>query len=70
MKTCLILLSCLVYEEATLTTKKEFKPCAIEVSRVKKVLMPEASSVFIEDFGEVKESVSEIVSKINDCKKM
>lgn len=69
MKVCLIVLSCLVYDGAEKITKtKEYKSCAIEVSKIKKVHTLEDNTVFVEDLGEVKESVHEVARIVNSCK--
>ena len=70
MKVCLVVLSCLVYDGAeNIKNGKEYKSCAIEVSKIKKVISLDDNSVFIEDLGEVKESVEEVANKVNTCKK-
>lgn len=70
MKVCLVVLSCFVYDGAEKVNKtKEYKSCAIEVSKIKKVHTLEDNTVFIADLGEVKESVQEVASKVNTCKK-
>ena len=65
MNTCLVLLSCLIYNNEI--SNKNYNPCAIDASRVKKVQIIEIGSTFIEDFGEVKETVHEIAKKVNAC---
>ena len=67
MNTCLILLTCLIYNNDT--SLRNYKSCAIDVSQVKKVHNLEIGSTFIEDFGEVKDTVAEIAEKVNACNK-
>ena len=69
VKVCLVVLSCLVYNTEHNSKPKEYKSCAIEVSKIKKVHTLEDNTVFIADLGEVKESVQEVASKVNSCKK-
>ena len=68
MKVCLVVLSCLIYNIENNSKPKEYKSCAVEVSKIKKIITLDDNSVFIDDFGEVKESVQEIASKVNSCK--
>jgi hypothetical protein len=69
MNVCLIVLSCLVLSDESNSKSREYKPCAIEISKIKEIQTSDNDLVYIKDFGLVKETVPEIAQKVNSCQK-